>query len=91
MVHIKKIFKKDLNCVCVCVSHLVVSDSATPWAVACQVPLSMEFSRQDTGVGCHSLLQGSSWTSRISEIPLQIYSSCKKKKKKKIGTLMNCW
>ena len=26
--------------------------------IACQVPLSMEFSRQDTGVGCHSLLQG---------------------------------
>ena len=38
----------------------------TPWAVALQVPLSMEFFRQeycnspgkDTGVGCHSLLQG---------------------------------
>ena len=30
----------------------------TPWAVACQAPLSMEFSRQDPGVGRHSLLQG---------------------------------
>ena len=44
------------------VSHSVVSDSATPWTVACQVPLPMEFSRQEywgvnTGVGCHSLLQ----------------------------------
>ena len=31
----------------VCVSHSVVSDSATPWTVACQAPLSMEFSRQE--------------------------------------------
>ena len=29
-----------------------------PWAVACQAPLSMGFFRQDTGVGCHFLLQG---------------------------------
>ena len=28
-------------------SHQVVSDSATPWTVACQAPLSMEFSRQE--------------------------------------------
>ena len=25
----------------------VVSDSATPWTVACQAPLSMEFSRKE--------------------------------------------
>ena len=31
---------------------------ATPWTVACQGPLSMEFSRQSTKVGCHALLQG---------------------------------
>ena len=31
---------------------------ATPWSVAGQAPLSMEFSRQDTGVGGHFLLQG---------------------------------
>ena len=31
---------------------------ATPWTVACQGPLSMEFSRQSTEVGCHALLQG---------------------------------
>ena len=38
----------------------------TPWIVAHQAPLSMELSRQEywnspgknTGVGCHSLLQG---------------------------------
>ena len=49
-------------CVCVCVcAHrcLVMSDSlATPWPVALQVPLSMEFSRQEYRRGCHFLLQG---------------------------------
>ena len=30
----------------------------TPWTVTHQTPLSMEFSRQEYGVGCHSLLQG---------------------------------
>ena len=43
--------KKDLqgsskSHVCV-LSHLVVSDSVTPWTVARQAPLSMEFSRQE--------------------------------------------
>ena len=33
--------------VCAVLSHSVVSDSATPWTVACQAPLSMEFSRQE--------------------------------------------
>ena len=28
-----------------CVSHSVMSDSATPWTVACQAPQFMEFSR----------------------------------------------
>ena len=31
---------------------------ATPWTVARQAPLSMGFSRKNTGVGCHALLQG---------------------------------
>ena len=39
-------------------SHLVVSDFATPWTVACQVPLFMGFSRPETGVNCYALLQG---------------------------------
>ena len=30
----------------------------TPWTVAFQAPLSMGFSRQQTGMGCHFLLQG---------------------------------
>jgi len=42
------------------VSHPVVSDSATPWTIACQAPLTMEFSRQEylPGLGCHFLFQG---------------------------------
>ena len=35
-------------CVCVCV-HMcsIISDSVTPWTVAHQAPLSIEFSRQE--------------------------------------------
>ena len=32
-------------------SHLVLSDSVTPWTVACQAPLSMGFSRQEHWTG----------------------------------------
>ena len=35
-----------------------MSDSATPWTVACQVPLSMGFSRQEYLGGLPFLLQG---------------------------------
>ena len=49
----------SIGCVCVCVcvythtstsecvSRSVMWDSVTPWTVACQAPLSMEFSRQE--------------------------------------------
>ena len=30
---------------------------ATPWTVACQSPLSMDFPGKNTVVGCHFLLQ----------------------------------
>ena len=30
----------------------------TLWTIACQAPLSMEFSRKNTWVGCHAFLQG---------------------------------
>ena len=30
----------------------------TPWTVACQASLSMGFPSQETGMGCHFLLQG---------------------------------
>ena len=42
-------------------NHSVVSNSAAPWTMTHQSPLSMEFSRQEygnNGVGCHFLLQG---------------------------------
>ena len=34
-----------------------MSDSATPWTVAHQVPLSMDSPGKNTGVGGHSLLK----------------------------------
>ena len=43
----------------VCVQSLSVQLFVTPWAVACQVPLSMEFFRQEYWSGFHS--RGSSW------------------------------
>ena len=49
----RKVFMKE---VCVCIlTRSVVSDSVTPWTVACQAPLSVGF--KNTGVGCHFLLQ----------------------------------
>ena len=38
-------------CVCVCVSHSVISDSTTPWTEVSQAPLSMGFSRQESWSG----------------------------------------
>ena len=38
-------FMKQVTC-CV-LSGSVLSDSATPWAVACQAPMSMKLSRQE--------------------------------------------
>ena len=35
-----------------------VQPFATPWTVAHQAPLSMGFPGKNTGVGCHSVLQG---------------------------------
>ena len=31
---------------------------ATPWTLACQAPLLVRFSRQESGMGCHFFLQG---------------------------------
>ena len=42
-------------CVCVCMLSCLWL-SAAPWTVDRQAPLFMEYSRQDTGVGCHFLL-----------------------------------
>ena len=35
-----------------------MSDSAIPWTVAHQVPLSKRFLGENTGAGCHFLPQG---------------------------------
>ena len=40
---------------CWLLSHVQLFE--TPWTVAYQAPLSVECSRQETGVGCHDLLQ----------------------------------
>ena len=48
----------------------VVSDSATPWTVAHQAPLSMGFPGRNTGVGCHGLRLGISWTQGSNLRPL---------------------
>ena len=51
-------------CVCVCVCVYVCACSVMsnflwpPWTVVRQALLSMEFSRLNTGVGCHAFLQG---------------------------------
>ena len=67
----------------VCVlSRTVVSNSVTPWAAACQAPLSVGSPGKDTGVGCHSLLQGifptQGWnpTLQCSSTDRQIFYHC---------------
>ena len=45
----------------------------TPWTVACQLPLSIEFLGKNTGVGCHFLLQGIFLT---QELNLDLCVSC---------------
>ena len=56
---LKRRKKKNRSILSVCVlsrfSHFWLF--VTPWTVACQAPLSMGFSRQESGVGCPALLQ----------------------------------
>ena len=51
-----------------------MSDSATSWMIAHQAPLSMGFSRQDTGVGCCALLQGILPTQGLSPHLLHLHA-----------------
>ena len=51
-------------CVLTCPSHVWLF--VTPWTVAYQASLSMEFFRQNTGVGCHFLLQRIFLTQRLN-------------------------
>ena len=44
-------------CACACVHAQSCPTLASPWTVARQAPLSMGSPGQNTGVGCHSLLQ----------------------------------
>ena len=50
----------NLGTICGCVLSRFsrVRLFATLWTVARQAPLLMEFSRKETGVGCHTPLQG---------------------------------
>ena len=41
---------------------------ATPWTVACQVPLSMEFPGRNTVVDCHFLLQGYNIVNKVDNM-----------------------
>ena len=55
--------------VCVCVPTFLLNHIwffGTPWTIALQAPLSMEFSRQEYWSGVHSLLQGIFLTQRLS-------------------------
>ena len=49
-----------------------MSNSAILWTVARQAPLSMGFSRQEYGVGCHALLQGIFPTQGLNPSLLQL-------------------
>ena len=48
---------KELGKFFACVSHSVIPDSATPWTVAHQAPLSLGFSRQEHWSGLPFPLQ----------------------------------
>ena len=51
-----------LMCLCalLCLTEQIrgVSGSETPWTLTRQVPLPMDFTSKNTGVGCRALLQG---------------------------------
>ena len=74
----------------------------TPWAAACQAPLSMRLSRQEYWVGCHFLLQGIFLTQGLNpcflhwqadSLPLRHLASpmnCMKKSKVKMLVTQSC-
>ena len=52
------VFKDSFGRVCALSCFNGVCLFATPWTVAHQAPLSMDFPGKNNGVGCHFLLQG---------------------------------
>ena len=61
-------------CVCVCCCCLVAKSCTTfmtPQIIDCQAPLSMDFPGQNTGVGCHFLLQVI-FSTQASNTPLPV-------------------
>ena len=53
-----KILKYAIQYMCMLIASSRVRFLGTPWTVAHQAPLSMEFSRQESGEGSHFLHQG---------------------------------
>ena len=55
---IKKRWQEYTEVCCQICHHSVMSDSVTPWTVACEVPPSMGFSKQEywSGLPLHHLL-----------------------------------
>ena len=82
-----------VTCMCVCP---VISDSVTPWTVALQAPLSMEFPRQEHWTGLLSssrrglpdpgfepmspALAGRFFTTKPPGKPMEYYSAMKRNK-----------
>ena len=56
------------------VNNSVVSDSVTPWTIACQAPLAMEFSRQESVQFSHSVMFNSLWSHELLHPRLQFSS-----------------
>ena len=64
---VKKIWTSLKEYVNMCVNCSAMSDSVTPWAVACQAALAVGFSK-NTRVGSHALLQGIFLTQGLNQV-----------------------
>ena len=66
---------------------------ATPWTAAYQAPLSMDFPRKSTGVGCHCLLWKTIRANKTIDIGLisKIYKQLLQLKARKTNNLTKKW